>query len=189
VRGGLRVRPPHPVGGEGARRVSGAPFQGEDHPLGPALLKRLRPEEAGQVATEIARIPPWRLLGYTAERLGTYLARPDPGQHFYAIHRTGRIVGAVAVRSPWLRGPYLELLCIFPEAQGQGLGSACLAWLEAESRPQAGNLWCLCSAFNTAGRAFYRRHGFVEIGAIPELLLREESELLLRKVLRPPGPP
>ena len=46
-----------------------------------------------------------------------------------------KIAGVVAIRSPWLRGPYLELLCVLPDFQRQRIGADVLQWMEQEVRP------------------------------------------------------
>jgi ribosomal protein S18 acetylase RimI-like enzyme len=148
-----------------------------------ATLRALRPEEAGQIAAAVVALSPWHDLGYTVARMETYLATPDLLRRVFVLERRDRVAGAAIVRYPWLRGPYLELLAIFPDDQRVGLGAAVLQWLEAETRPHAGNLWCLVSAFNAGARSFYARHDFTAVGEIPGLIVKHESEILLRKAL------
>lgn len=76
-------------------------------------------------ADEIAaweRQDPWLTLGYHEGWLARYLAHSDPGSTRYLLRLDGRPAGLVGVRSPWLLGPFLELLLVAPEAQGAGLG-------------------------------------------------------------------
>jgi GNAT superfamily N-acetyltransferase len=96
------------------------------------------------------------------------------------------IAGVVAVRYPWLKGSYLELIGLFPDRQGQGLGAAILQWMEQETKPWAMNCWVLVSSFNDAAKRFYLRQGFKEIANIEALVSARSNELLLRKVLRAP---
>ena len=97
------------------------------------------------------------------------------------------IAGVVAVRYPWLRGAYLELIGLFPDRQGQGLGTTILQWLEQETQPWATNCWVLVSSFNDLAKRFYLRQGFREVGSIEALVSLQSTELLLRKVLRLPA--
>jgi GNAT superfamily N-acetyltransferase len=88
----------------------------------------------------------------------------------------------VSVRSPWLKGPYLELLALLPKAQGQGIGANILAWFEQEAlKAGARNLWVCASLFNTRALRFYERHGFEQAATLPGLVADGYDEILLRK--------
>jgi GNAT superfamily N-acetyltransferase len=150
-------------------------------------LVRLRTEDAKTVAGKLAAISPWLALGYSAIQLEKYLLTGDPSLHRYTVIVDNVIAGVVAVRYPWLRGAYLELIGLFPEQQGRGLGTAILQWLEQETKPWAANLWVLVSSFNDSAKRFYFQQGFREIGSIEALVSLQSTELLLRKVLRWPA--
>jgi ribosomal protein S18 acetylase RimI-like enzyme len=92
----------------------------------------------------------------------------------------------LVLRSPWLRGPYIEVLAVLPQAQGGGAGRALVAWAAAQG---GGNLWACVSAFNHGARAFYARSGFVEVTALADLVADGHDEILLRRRLAPAVPP
>jgi GNAT superfamily N-acetyltransferase len=118
----------------------------------------------------------------SAEVMTRYLASDDDGVRRYVIDVGGVTAGAAAVRYPWLKGPYLELLALLPERQGQGIGAAVLSWLEDETRRNgARNLWACASRFNARALQFYRRHGFAETAVLPGLVAEGFDEILLRK--------
>jgi ribosomal protein S18 acetylase RimI-like enzyme len=162
-----------------------SPFQ-DEYLLSGFRLTRFRVEDAKVVAGKLATIDPWLALGYSAIHLENYLSTIDPSLHCYTIMVDNVIVGVVAVRYPWLRGAYLELIGLFPDAQRRGLGTAILDWLEQETTPWAANLWVLVSSFNDSAKRFYLRQGFRVIGDIEALVSLKSTELLLRKVLRLP---
>ncbi|OAN65471.1 GNAT family N-acetyltransferase [Magnetospirillum moscoviense] len=137
-------------------------------------IRPLTGAEPDHFAALLIDLDPWRRLGYNALALADYLDRPDPTLTRMTV--PGK--GVIAVRSPWLRGPYIELLAVLPDAQGQGIGRALVEW--AESRGGA-NLWACVSDFNKAARAFYGRLGFVEVAPLPGLVTAGESEILLRR--------
>jgi ribosomal protein S18 acetylase RimI-like enzyme len=90
--------------------------------------------------------------------------------------------GVISLRSPWLKGPYLELLAIFPMFQGRGIGTKLLHWMEQEAvHNGARNLWVCASTFNTAALRFYERYGFAQVAALPGLVDDNSDEILLRK--------
>jgi GNAT superfamily N-acetyltransferase len=165
--------------------VAVPPFAGDHYPLAGARLQRVAgPNEAAELATLFAAIPPWRTIGYSQSQLRAFFDRPDPALHRFAVVAAGgALQGALAVRYPWLRGPYLEILGLGPAAQGHGLGRQLIGWMAAEAGPGSRNLWALVSAFNTQARLFYRRQGFIEITTFDDFVVAGSNEVLLRKVL------
>lgn len=147
-------------------------------------LVPLQEGDAELIASQMVNMEPWRTLNYAVAPLKAYLAAPDPSLQRYAVWADNAVCGVIAVRYPWLRGAYLELIGVFPDRQQRGLGRALLAWLERETEARAANLWVLVSSFNHAAKRFYLRRGFHEIGAIDALVSAQSTELLLRKVLR-----
>jgi GNAT superfamily N-acetyltransferase len=158
------------------------PFELPHYDWDQLSIQALTSAEAACSAARLATQDPWLRLGYSLEGLQRYLTRPDPALHRFAIAANQTSAGVICVRFPWLLGPYLELVAIWPEQQGQGIGERLLAWLAAEARP-ARNLWATVSAFNTKARQFYARQGFHEAGCLPGLVRPEFDEILLRKVL------
>ena len=159
------------------------PFAADVYPLPPFTLRTLPPSEAEPIGARLTTMDPWKRLGYSAMALGRSLANPDPALNRFAVHDANETIGIVCIRFPWLRGPYLELLAIFPEAQGRGTGQAILTWLEEQVRLGSSNIWALTSEFNLRARAFYQTAGFVEIASLPGLVASGTSEILLRKTL------
>lgn len=159
------------------------PFAAPAYDLGPIALDRVSGAEAETLGAGLAAIDPWRRLNFAATALNSYLTRNDPAAYRFAVRQDGVLVGVIAVREPWLRGPYLELLGLLPPAQGQGFGAILMDWFEAEAPPGAANLWVLCSDFNTKAIAFYERRGFQRQTALDGLVAEGSSEILLRKPL------
>jgi ribosomal protein S18 acetylase RimI-like enzyme len=125
---------------------------------------------------------PWSVMHYPAEKLAAYLASPDAGAARYVVRVKENEAGVVSVRHPWLKGPYLELLALLPEAQNQGIGARIMAWFESTALShRARNLWVCASSFNTRALRFYERHGFVRAATLPGLVADGYDEILLRK--------
>ena len=163
-------------------------FAATQYPLPPLTCTSLRAAEAGLIGARLAAMDPWKRLGYGAEPLGRYLAAADPSLKRFAVQNEPETVAVVCIRYPWLRGPYLELLAVFPGNQGQGVGQAILAWIEEQARPSAKNLWTMTSEFNHRARRFYQAAGFVEIAPVADLVADGCNEILLRKTLTAPVP-
>lgn len=166
-------------------------FFKEYYALAGFTLIRLRSEDAQPIAAKLATMNPWQALNYSAQQLESYLLATDPALYRYTVltQDNNAIAGIVAVRHPWLRGPYLELIGVFPERQQHGMGTAILEWFERETQSRAHNLWVLVSAFNESAKRFYLRFGFTEIGRIDALVDPQSTEILLRKTLRSLAPP
>lgn len=140
-------------------------------------------DSARVVADAMCRIDPWLTLRATPEQLRDYLTGQDAQCCRRVLRLEGAIAGVVAVRSPWLYGPYLTLLAVLPGYQGMGIGSAILGWMVDEAGDAAKNLWVCASEFNARAIAFYERHGFQRVGVIADLVAPGVAEVLLRKRL------
>jgi GNAT superfamily N-acetyltransferase len=159
------------------------PFAASSYLFPPLSFNSLQPWEAEAISTRLAAMDPWKRLGYGATALNRYLAGPDPGLKRFTVGEADEQRAVVCMRYPWLRGPYLELLAVFPSAQGQGVGKSILAWIEEQARLHSKNLWTMTSEFNLRARAFYQAVGFVEIAPLPDLVAEGYNEILLRKTL------
>lgn len=178
-------RPPRAVPGKG-RAVSDAkpPFTQATVMLnGCRLVRGLSSTEASGIGELLSGIDPWLTLGYSASALAGYLMRDDPGLHRFLVRIEDMPAGVMAIRHPWLRGPYIELLGLAPDIQGIGLGRELLRWAEAEAAAVAGNVWVAVSDSNTRARSFYEKAGFLPVGRLEGLVREGMDEWLLRKRL------
>lgn len=150
----------------------------------------MTPGAARDLAWRLASIPPWSVMNYPADGIEGYLNRPDPASRRFAIMRAGVPAGVAAFRWPWLRGPYLEMLGLTPEFQGQGLGAAVMDWMEAQGgMADARWLWLLASSFNARAIVFYQRRGFEAAAHLNDLVADGFTEILMRKRCPTPGAP
>lgn len=140
-------------------------------------LRPTTPKDAEWIAPLLADRDPWRTLGYGTPVLAAYLTSADPSLTRLTVWIQDQRAGVVALRSPWLRGPFLELLAI--TQPGRGLGTAVVTW--AAERWANGNLWTSASSFNTRARKFYQRQGFTEIAILPDLIKPGFDEVLMRR--------
>ncbi len=128
---------------------------------------------------------PWKRLGYGAK---DWEAQFDPlpqGREAYVIEVDGRVAGFALLRLKFLFGDYLELFAMAEWARGRAFGSRLLRHVETIAFDRGTNLFACVSDFNHAARRFYKRHGYQEIGVIPDFLVRGAGEILLRKTVGP----
>jgi diamine N-acetyltransferase len=157
--------------------------------LGPPRLEPLPLSSGAALGAAIAAMEPWSVMAYPPEKLGRFLGTHDPSALRYVVKIGEQESGVVSVRSPWLKGPYLELLALLPPAQGQGIGARIMAWLERIAiEEEARNLWVCASSFNIRALRFYERHGFERVATLPGLVAETYEEILLRKFPLGPRP-
>jgi diamine N-acetyltransferase len=141
----------------------------------------MTPELAAFYGSAVAAIEPWSQINYPAALLTGFLTAKDASLDRRAIFVEEEPAGIMAVRSPWLRGPYLQVLALLPPFQGQGFGAALLAWFEAQATGNSRWLWLCHSSFNRRAGAFYARHGFSEVATLSDLMIDGGDEVLMRK--------
>jgi diamine N-acetyltransferase len=150
--------------------------------LPPGLtLEPMTQGHAAFLGPALAAIEPWSILNYPAAALTAFLTADDPALSRRVIRAGGETAGLIAIRHPWLQGPYLQLLALLPAFQGRGLGGVMLRWFEGQATPQNRWLWLCYSSFNRRAGGFYARHGFDEVAGLTDLLVDGQTEVLMRK--------
>ena len=80
-------------------------------------------------------------------------------------------------------GAYLRLIAVSSSAQSQGLGAHLLAAFEDACAKLTGGWFLLTSDFNTAAQRFYQRHGYREVGQLPDFAKPGITERIFWKPL------
>lgn len=81
------------------------------------------------------------------------------------------------------RSGYIPLLAVKPGRRGGGIGQQLLTAAEERTREDANDIFLTCSDFNVDAQRFYERHGYVQVGAVPDYILPGVAELIYRKRL------
>jgi ribosomal protein S18 acetylase RimI-like enzyme len=131
---------------------------------------------------------PWKRLEYDQTDWDRYFAPLPVGRDTYVAELHGKIAGIAVLRQNFLLGDYLELFGITQTARGKGVGEWLLAQIEALVFARAKNLCACVSDFNESARRFYRKHGYQEVGQLPNLLIQGSAEILIRKTTGPGRP-
>jgi GNAT superfamily N-acetyltransferase len=169
---------------ENPKTVTEKPLAAERYSLASCNLQLMDDQSARAISSILAFQDPWQRLGYTEEGLFRYLTRTDPSLNRHAVVVSEESAGVICVRYPWLRGPYIEILAVFPPHQGKNLGKALIAWISDECRGLSNNIWTTVSSFNAPALSFYKNIGFNEIVQLPDLVASGFSEILLQKKCR-----
>jgi diamine N-acetyltransferase len=150
----------------------------------PIFAEPMTEREAAPLAEAVAALEPWRTYAYPASKLAAFLAKHEPGAPRFLFRRDGKVLGAIVVRLNWMRGPYIQFLAVLPPYQRQGLGTAAVAWVEAQARlGEERNLWIAASEINADARRLYERLGFSEVAKLDDLVCEGRAEILYRKRL------
>lgn len=142
-------------------------------------LAPLRPEYVGAMSMILCSMDPWLTLEYRPEAFEFYLLHADPALSRYAVMISGDVCGVVSVRSPWLFGPFIELMALFDGFRGQGTGGRIIDWVCGRYRET--NVWATVSSFNLKAQRFYSSAGFERMVILEDLIERGWNEILLRK--------
>ena len=147
-------------------------------------LRLLEQADAAALGDPLAGMEPWLRLGRTPQQMTGFLAASDGNKRCFTMQHRGEPAGVIAVRFPWLSGPYLNLLAVLPDFQGKGIGRAALEWFEGEAALVGARNGFLCvSAFNAPAIAFYRRNGYAQAALLDDLITDGLDEILMRKRL------
>ena len=149
------------------------------------IVRPMTAEDRAAVIDLLAGSDPWKRLGYQAGDWDIYFTPLPQGRDSYVVDQNGNVAGIAIVRQKFLLGDYLELLAVADWARGKGLGGKLLGHIEPIVFGRATNLFACVSDFNAQARAFYKKHGYQEIGPMPNFLIPGSAEILLRKTAGP----
>ena len=168
------------------------PFGAALYDLGCGLrLSTMTADEGRAMGAACAAMEPWHSYPFSADQLSAFFVASEAEAPRYTVRMVASeptasepIVGTLVVRRNWFRGPYVHMLALLPPWQGRGLGSALLAWVEAQARAGGErNLWIAVTDSNLGARRLYERHGFAAVATLDDLVADHRTELLLRKRL------
>jgi ribosomal protein S18 acetylase RimI-like enzyme len=138
-------------------------------------------EDLALCAEWMALNDPWLTLGIEDARCLSALQRPGT-ELFVAREVDGQAtVGFIQLAAQGLAGsPYIASIGVAAEARGNGIGSELLDFAE-EYYAGKRHIFLLVSSFNERAQGLYRRHGYLQVGEIPDYIVQGYSELILVK--------
>ncbi len=93
-------------------------------------------------------------------------------------------LGFVLLAERGLAGsPYVASIAVTEAARGRSVGSALLQFAETRY-PAAQHIFLLVSSFNPRARELYERHGYRQVGEIPDYVVDGHAELVMHKRLK-----
>jgi len=149
------------------------------------VIRNMDPDDRETVVQLLGESDPWRRLGYSADDWSRIFCPTPQGRDCYVALLDGRVAGVAIVKQKFLLGDYLELLGVAVWARQKGIGGQLLRHIEELVFRRTSNLFACVSDFNKPARAFYQKHGYQEIGPMPNFLIPGSAEMLLRKTAGP----
>ena len=150
----------------------------------PFTLRPLEQVDVAAVAAIMAANPLWQRYGVTTAAAASRLqAGLESGATIVVAEVDRAVAGFVwyVARGAFQRSGYIMLIGVDPGVQGQGIGHALLEHAEAALFAAADSILLLVSDFNTAAQSFYHRHGYVQVGVIPDYVVTGVGELIFFK--------
>src|SRR5207247_2940 len=105
----------------------------------------------------------------------------DPSREAYVLMRGAHLLGFLVLN---MKGPfigYIQIVCIHPAYQRQGLGTHLVRWAEERIFRDSPNVFLCVSSFNPDARRLYERLGYALVGELKDYQVAGHSEFLLRK--------
>ena len=123
---------------------------------------------------------PWQSLGVSQSIiLASFF---DPAYDVFVAKKNQQRAGMLLIDKRGLAGsPYLKSIVVDPYFHGQGTGTRMLQFAESFAAKYSPHFFLCVSSFNNTAQNFYRRHGYVQVGELPDYLREGASELLLYK--------
>ncbi len=147
------------------------------------IRKLQQEDEAHQCAQFMAESDPWKRLGRTYD--GSMQMLLDSEREVYVATVDDEIVGVIIL---WMKGAwvgYIQTIGVFPQWQGQGIGSQLIQFAEKRIFADSPNVFMCVSSFNEGAQKLYQRLGYEVVGEIKKYIVVEYSEILLRKTIAP----
>jgi [ribosomal protein S18]-alanine N-acetyltransferase len=149
------------------------------------VIRAMQADDREAVVHLLGESDPWKTLGYSKDDWNRIFCPTPQGRDCYVALLTGQVAGVAIIKQKFLLGDYLELLGVADCARKQGVGGRLLEYVERLVFDRTKNLFACVSDFNESARAFYKKHGYLEIGPMPNFLIPGSAELLLRKTAGP----
>ena len=148
------------------------------------IIRPMTLDDVPAVAAIMAGNALWQRYGVTIDSAARRLQRGlATGATLAVAAIEGRVTGFVwyVAEGAFQRSGYIMLFGVAPEVHGQGIGHALLAHTEAALFTASPSIVLLVSDFNVEAQRFYQRHGYTQVGVLPDYVKPGVSELIYYK--------
>lgn len=102
-------------------------------------------------------------------------------KHIFIAEANGEKVGWLRFNYFWDNTPFMNMLFVFDQYRGNGLGTNLIQYWEKQMKLLGFNTVMTSTQANEYAQHFYRKHGYNTIGGF--LMRNEQYELILSKEL------
>jgi ribosomal-protein-alanine N-acetyltransferase len=140
-------------------------------------------DEVRQSAEIMVTSEPWLTLGRTREEATAIMTSPT--REVYVAVKGGEVAGFVILVMRGLVVGLVQSIAVREDLRGQGIGALLMRHIEDRVFREFPNVFLAVSSQNTRARKFYERLGYEAVGELKDLLIRGETEVLMRKSIGP----
>lgn len=126
----------------------------------------------------------WQRYGVSLEKaVQRFSDGLQGGESIAVVELEHQVIGFIwfVLRGAFHRSGYIMLIGVSPKAQGSGAGGALMEYAEEILFQTSNDVFLLVSDFNLAAQRFYQGRGYQQVGAIPDYVLPNITELIYRK--------
>ncbi len=147
-------------------------------------IRKLQQEnEVHQCAQFMVDSDPWKRLERTYD--GSMQMLLDSEREIYVATVGEEVVGFAILQMKGAFVGYIQTLAVFPQWQGQGIGSQLIQFAEERIFSESPNVFMCVSSFNKGAQKLYQRLGYETVGELKDYIVAGHSEILLRKTIAP----
>lgn len=150
----------------------------------PLTLRPLEQADVAAVASIMAANSLWQRYGVTtAAAVSRLQAGLESGATIVVAEVDRAVAGFIwyVAGGAFQRSGYVMLIGVDPGLHGQRIGHALLEHAEAALFAATDSILLLVSDFNVAAQSFYRGHGYLHVGAIPDYVITGVDERIFFK--------
>jgi len=163
-------------------------------------IHRLQPADIDACADIVAGDPLWRRYGMTRARAARAFRRalavsgggPGPrglslGAEIAIARHRGQVVGFIWFRldGTFDHSGYVRWIAVAPDSRARGIGRALMRYAEERIFRKGPNVFLMVSEFNRRAQGFYKRQGYIKVGAVDDYIVSGITERLYRKTRGP----
>jgi ribosomal protein S18 acetylase RimI-like enzyme len=141
------------------------------------------PMTLAMCAEMMSHSEPWITLGRDLK--GCKDAMEGEYKEVYVALRNRELLGFIVLQMQGAFKGYIQSVCVTPDAQGAGIGTALIEFAEKRIFLISPNVFMMVSSFNTKAAELYVKMGYEKIGTLKNFVIEGKDEFLLRKTVGP----
>lgn len=149
------------------------------------IIRRTTPYDIPKVAQILSSSEAWMCYGTTYNIAKQNIETMADDSYVGFIDDS--VVGFITLRVDGIGnfGAYIRMLAVAEPYRGKGIGRMLIDYISNLAFQKTQNLFLICSEQNIMAQRFYEKVGFVQVGALSDLVIKGQNEILYRKTIGP----